>query len=161
MRPGRATENAVERARPARDEDHLACRRLLGELLADASALRGGPTLVGEADPEGLLSRWTTPPAQLLVGEFDGVVVGVLGVTTSGPTAGAGRRCLVEGCYVERDARGVGVGSALLSEAVAWSKQQGCLALDALALPGDRATKQRLEAEGFTARLLTLSRPLD
>jgi len=30
-----------------------------------------------------------------------------------------------------------------------------------LALPGDRSSKQRLEAAGFTARLLTLSRPLD
>ena len=32
--------------------------------------------------------------------------------------------------------------------------------MDALALPGDRTTKQRLEAAGFTARLLTLSRRL-
>jgi hypothetical protein len=33
--------------------------------------------------------------------------------------------------------------------------------VDALALPGDRTTKQRLEGSGFTARLLTLSRRLD
>jgi hypothetical protein len=31
----------------------------------------------------------------------------------------------------------------------------------ALALPGDRLSKQRLEAAGFTARLLVLSRPLN
>ena len=44
---------------------------------------------------------------------------------------------------------------------VAWCTEQGCDAVDALALPGDRTTKQRLEAAGFTARLLTLSRRLD
>ena len=151
----------MELARPARDEDHPACRRLLGDLLSGASALRGGPTLVGEANPESLLARWTAPGARLLVGEFDGVVVGVLGVTASAPAADGDRRGLVEGCYVERDARGVGVGSSLLSAAVAWCKAEGCREVDALALPGDRATKQRLEAEGFTARLLTLSRRLD
>ena len=62
---------------------------------------------------------------------------------------------------MEPDARGVGVGSALMEAAVAWCEAQGCRDIDALALPGDRATKQRLEAAGFTARLLTLNRRLD
>ena len=66
----------------------------------------------------------------------------------------------IECCYVEPDARGVGVGSSLMEAAVAWAGSQGCTDLDALALPGDRQTKQRLEAAGFTARLLTLSRRL-
>jgi GNAT superfamily N-acetyltransferase len=121
--------------------------------------MRGGPALTGAATSESLLARWTGPKAQLLVGEFEGVVVGVLGVTASGPADG--RRGLVEACYVERDARGVGVGGALMQAAVAWCQEQGCREVDAIALPGDRATKQRLEAEGFTARLLTLSRRLD
>jgi GNAT superfamily N-acetyltransferase len=69
-------------------------------------------------------------------------------------------RALVEFCYVEADARGVGVGTALMAAAVDWSAGRGCEEVDALALPGDRATKQRLEAAGFTARLLTLSRRL-
>ena len=42
-----------------------------------------------------------------------------------------------------------------------WCTAWGCTEVDALALPGDRTTKQRLEAAGFTARLLTLSRRLD
>ena len=55
----------------------------------------------------------------------------------------------------------MGVGTALMDAAVAWCREQGCADVDALALPGDRTTKQRLEAAGFTARLLTLSRRLD
>jgi GNAT superfamily N-acetyltransferase len=153
----------MELARPARDEDHPACRGLLDELLAGADGMRGGPTLVGQQTSETLLARWTGPDAQLFVGEFEGVVVGVLGVSAAPHTSGssAGPRGLVEGCYVELDARGVGVGSALLQAALAWCQEQGCREVDALALPGDRATKQGLEAAGFTARLLTLSRRLD
>jgi GNAT superfamily N-acetyltransferase len=152
----------MELARPARAEDHPACRRLLDDLLAGAQDMRGGAALVGKATAESLLTRWTGPGARLLVGEFEGVVVGVLGVTASEPAEDRrGLVGLVEGCYVERDARGVGVGRALLGSAVAWCRQQGCREVDAVALPGDRSTKQRLEAEGFTARLLTLSRRLD
>jgi GNAT superfamily N-acetyltransferase len=149
----------MELARPALSEDHEACRRLLDELLTGAHALRGGTALAGSATPEALLERWTGQRAQLLVGEFEGVVVGVLGVTVPGSEDG-GRGC-IEGCYVERDARGVGVGTALMQAAVAWCRDRGCREVDALALPGDRATKQRLEAAGFTARLLTLSLRLD
>jgi hypothetical protein len=43
---------------------------------------------------------------------------------------------------------------------VEWCRERGCDDIDARALPGDRATKQRLEAAGFTARLLTLNRRL-
>jgi GNAT superfamily N-acetyltransferase len=72
--------------------------------------------------------------------------------------AGGQPRARIDCCYVEEDARGVGVGTALMEAAIAWSERAGYVELDALALPGDRATKQRLEAAGFTARLLTLSR---
>ncbi len=47
-----------------------------------------------------------------------------------------------------------------MEDAVAWCTAMDCTDVDALALPGDRPTKQRLEAAGFTARLLTLSRRL-
>ena len=47
-----------------------------------------------------------------------------------------------------------------MEAAVEWCTARGCTDVDALALPGDRSTKQRLEAAGFTARLLTLSRRL-
>ncbi len=152
----------MEQARPARAEDRQACTRLLSQALTAAESMRGGAALVGDATTVMLLERWTQPgeAARLMVGEFEGVVVGLLAATaTVGP--GDLTNGLIECCYVETAARGVGVGTALMEAAVAWCTERGCAGVDALALPGDRTTKQRLEAAGFTARLLTLSRRLD
>jgi GNAT superfamily N-acetyltransferase len=150
----------MELARPAGAEDRSACAHLVALALEAATTMSGGRTLVGDATPAMLLERWTSPEGSsaLFVGEYEAVVVGVLGLTEA-HTAG-GPRGLVECCYVEEAARGVGVGSALMEAAVEWSTRRGCPEIDAVALPGDRATKQRLEASGFTARLLTLSRRL-
>jgi GNAT superfamily N-acetyltransferase len=152
----------MELARPARAEDRQACTRLLSLALTAAESMRGGAALVGDATTVSLLERWTRPgdTALLLVGEFDAVVVGLLAATAT-----PGHRGLTDGriecCYVEAGARGVGVGTALMEAAVAWCTERGCANVDAPALPGDRTTKQRLEAAGFSARLLTLSRRLD
>jgi GNAT superfamily N-acetyltransferase len=151
----------VERTRPAEAADRQACTLLLSQALLSAASMRGGAALVGEATPVTLLERWTAPgdEAHLVVGEYDAVVVGLLAVTVASP--GAGRRTgRIECCYVETAARGVGVGSALMESAVTWCAARGCTDVDALALPGDRTTKQRLEGAGFTARLLTLNRRL-
>ena len=67
------------------------------------------------------------------------------------------RRVLLRGDWCPRGRRrhgAHGCGSCLVRRA-------RMLRVDALALPGDRTTKQRLEAAGFSARLLTLSRRLD
>jgi GNAT superfamily N-acetyltransferase len=152
----------VEDARPAEAADRQACTRLLSQALVSAASMRGGAALVGDATPVTLLERWTAPgdESHLMVGEYDGAVVGLLAVTVSSP--GGGRRSgRIECCYVETGARGVGVGTALVEGAVAWCAARGCTDVDALALPGDRTTKQRLEGAGFTARLLTLNRRLD
>jgi GNAT superfamily N-acetyltransferase len=152
----------MELARPARAEDRQACTRLLSHALVAAESMRGGAALVGDATTVSLLDEWTRPGdgSQLFVGEYEGAVVGILAVSAAPGTGGVtnGR---IACCYVETGARGVGVGTALMDAAMTWCVEQGCAAMDALALPGDRTTKQRLEATGFTARLLTLSRRLD
>jgi GNAT superfamily N-acetyltransferase len=152
----------MERARPAVAADRQACTRLLSQALLAAASMRGGDALVADATPVTLLDRWTHQgeAVHLAVGEYEGVVVGLLAVAATA-RAGGGRTGVVECCYVEPAARGVGVGTALLEAAVEWSTARGCTDMDALALPGDRTTKQRLEAAGFTARLLTLNRRLD
>ena len=150
----------MEAVRAARSDDRQACTRVLAQALVGAAAMRGGTALIGDATPVMLLERWTAPGegAHLAVGEYDGVVVGLAATTVD--QREEGRRGLVECCYVESAARGVGVGSALMEDAVVWCTARDCTDVDALALPGDRSTKQRLEAAGFTARLLTLSRRL-
>jgi GNAT superfamily N-acetyltransferase len=147
----------MERARPAREDDKPACRALLARAISATRSVRGGETLAGTANGDELLERWMGGgPAEstVQVGEFQDVVVGLAVATTSGPS---GR---IECCYVEEAARGVGVGTALMESMVAWCTERGCRDIDAVALPGDRLTKQRLEAAGFSARLLVLNRPL-
>ena len=154
----------MEQTRAATPGDHAACAQLLAGALAEAGASRGGPALVGGATPEGLLGRWSAAEeenrAEVFVGEFSGAVVGLVAVTVGPGRPGASPRALVECCYVEPEGRGVGVGTALLGAALHWCEARGCDEVDALALPGDRSTKQRLEGAGFSARLLTLSRRL-
>jgi GNAT superfamily N-acetyltransferase len=146
----------MERARPARPDDKPACRELLARALGAARSARGGEALAGTANGDELLDRWMAagPASTVYVGEFHDVVVGLAVATASGPSG------WIECCYVEEGARGVGVGTALMESMVAWCTEQGCRDIDALALPGDRLTKQRLEAAGFSARLLVLNRPL-
>ena len=157
----------METTRPAHETDRDVCVTLLTHALDDARAGRGGVTLTGDATPDALWARWCTtgsgtpaPATVLYVGQFERAVVG-LGAATAVTRAGTGELSgRVECCYVEAAARGVGVGSALMASLVARCTGQGCHDIDALALPGDRLSKQRLEAAGFTARLLVLNRPL-
>jgi GNAT superfamily N-acetyltransferase len=153
----------VEAARLARVEDRLACAELLGRVLADSHSMRGGVALVGPTTPDDLLERWMAPdaPTAVFVGEFHQATVGILAVSTFSRPGAPSLSGRVECCYVEEAARGVGVGTALMDAAVGWCAGRSCHDVDALALPGDRLTKQRLEAAGFTARLLTLNRRLD
>ncbi|MGO8864204.1 MAG: N-acetyltransferase family protein [Acidimicrobiales bacterium] len=147
----------MERARPARDDDTPVCRELLAGALRELRSARGGEALAGNANGDELLERWMAARPRgstVYVGEFDDAVVGLAVASASGSS---GR---IECCYVEEGARGVGVGTALMESMVAWCEERGCRDIDALALPGDRLTKQRLEAAGFSARLLVLNRPL-
>ena len=62
--------------------------------------------------------------------------------------------------HVEPEAREVGLGEELLDAVIAWSRARGCSTLDAVALPGDRHTKNFFETFGMKARLLTVHVPL-
>ena len=161
----------METARPARDDDLPTCLELLDRALSDARSMRGGQALVGNTTAAEVLARWTdaataadtaaAAAAAVYVGEFHHAVVGLAAATVTVRPHATERSGRIECCYVEEGARGVGVGSALMESMVAWCSQQACRDVDALALPGDRHSKQRLEGAGFTARLLVLNRPLN
>ena len=153
----------MEGARRADAIDRPRCAALLEEALGLAHTMRGGTTLAGAASAPNLLDAWLAAGSDtaVFVGLIDDAVVGLLAVTTFSRPDRTGASGRIECCYVEEGARGVGVGTALLEAAVAWCRDHGCADIDSPALPGDRLTKQRLEAAGFTARLLTLNRRLD
>ena len=126
----------MELARPARAEDRQACTRLLSQALVAAESMRGGAALVGDATTVSLLDRWTEPGAPPTC--WWGSSRAQWSVSwASRPDRPRGlTNGLIECCYVETGARGVGVGTALMEAAVAWCAEQGCDGVDALALPG-------------------------
>ncbi|MGH9018967.1 MAG: GNAT family N-acetyltransferase [Acidimicrobiales bacterium] len=157
----------MEGARPATRHDADRCGELCREALNALKDVRGGALfarretgLVAEAllRPGGLDRLLADGRRRVLVGTVDASVVGMalgrvdaVGETTIG---------VVDACYVEPEARGVGVGRALVDDLAAWFTAAGCRGIDVTALPGDRPTKNFLEGAGFKARLLTMHRPL-
>ena len=75
--------------------------------------------------------------------------------------AGLGDLVLIDEVYVSPEARELGFGDELLAIAIAAARERGARTLDALALPGDRNTKNLYERAGIKARLITVSTPLD
>ena len=96
----------------------------------------------------------------MVVGTVGGVVVGY-GVSRIEVLEDGGRLAVVDDLFVRPGARGVGVGEAMMDLLVAHAVEQGALGIDALALPGDRATKNFFETFGLKARALVVHRALD
>jgi GNAT superfamily N-acetyltransferase len=139
----------VVRARPVAASDVAAVGALCEAARAEIAGLRGGAQY-----PVRALPAPGDPLRPLWVGEIDATVVGYLTASLSG-TAG-----VIDAVYVDPGCRAVGVGAALLAEALAWMASAGCDTVDAQALPGARQTKNFFEESGFTARLLVVSRRL-
>lgn len=66
----------------------------------------------------------------------------------------------IESLHVEEPARGVGVGDALLSRAMAELSAVGGRSLTAAAQPGDRSLKNLFERHGLVARTILVGRDL-
>jgi hypothetical protein len=157
-----AVREAVREALPG---DHQRVGELLGELVDRVVAQRGGSLLV---DPDRQGSGTVVPPLSdllgdgdrlVLLGTLDDVVTGVM-ICHHEERAGHGRHGVLDACFVESEARGLGLGHLLLDSALAWLGSQGCVGVDGVALPGDRAAKSFFEAAGFKARAITMHRPL-
>jgi GNAT superfamily N-acetyltransferase len=91
----------------------------------------------------------------VLVGTLDGVPVGYavgrLETLADGSLLG-----VVDDIYVDVEARGVGLGEAMMEQLIAWCDAAGCFGMDAMALPGHRLTKNFFEESGFTARKIVM-----
>ncbi len=93
------------------------------------------------------------------VGTIDDVVVGCIVVDRLSTTLGDVAR--VQHLWVEPAMRGVGVGASLMRHAVVFAKDEGCVGIDARALPGDRNTKNFFESFGLVARSLVVHQRFD
>jgi GNAT superfamily N-acetyltransferase len=157
----------VEAARVAVRDDADRCGELCRQALNSLQEVRGGALftrretgLVAKAllRPGGLDRLMADNRRRILVGTVDDAVVGMaLGRIDPVGEASLG---IIDACYVEPAARGVGVGRALLDNLMAWFAGSDCRGVDVTALPGDRETKNFLEGSGFKARLLTMHRAI-
>lgn len=62
--------------------------------------------------------------------------------------------------FVVAEARGVGLGEAMMNATIDWATERGCVGIDGYALPGDRATKNFFETFGLVARGIVVHKRL-
>ena len=150
----------VEASRPAVEADlpRLAELIALGE--AELRPMRGGEVWASARPPLDLVAELDDPDRLVQVGTIDDAVVGYARsrrtVLADGRVVGT-----IEDLFVEPGAREVGLGEAMMDAVLEWCRAKGCSGVDAIALPGHRATKNFFEESGFTARLLVMHRSLD
>jgi GNAT superfamily N-acetyltransferase len=149
----------METARRATKADLASVVELEATARQAVAAQRGGPLLLARDvrpfDPASI----DDPDRLVVLGTIDDVPVGYAAVALS--TIGDGVRvAVVESLFVEPDAREVGVGEAIMDFVLHWSAAQGVSGIDAVALPGDRATKNFFERFGLTARAIVVHRSL-
>ena len=142
-----------EAARPATAEDAAAIAALFDAATAEVGAEKGGELWARRAGRD----RGFVAPddGAVLAGTIDDTVVGYAVLRYEQLPDGT-LLAVLDDIYVEADARGVGVGEALLDLAIASARQRGCVGIDSLALPGMRATKNFFEAAGMVARAIVV-----
>lgn len=158
--PGNTPEESVRKATVA-DLGRLVV--MATEAVQEQRHGRGGPLWArreARQEPADTLAAAIGDPGQLVVvGELDGEIVGY-GVVRIERLPDGGLLAIVDDIYVEADGRGVGLGEAMMDAMVAWAEEHQCVGIDALALPGNRATKNFFETFGLTARAITVHRAL-
>lgn len=152
-------------ARNATHDDLATIGELADAVIAELGPMRGGAVWrrhVARDQPAGksLCAALDDSRQLVLAGTIDDTVVGYA-VTRVEPLRDGGRLGMIEDLYVDPQARGVGVGEAMMELVLAWCRQQGCIGVDALALPGHRDTKNFFESFGLVARALVVHRSLE
>jgi ribosomal protein S18 acetylase RimI-like enzyme len=155
----------VESARRATHGD-LGDLVLLAEAaISELRPMRGGELwalTASRAEPLAATfeSDLTDPDRLVVVGSIDDVVVGYGTVRLQGLADGRPLG-VVDDLFTHPEARGIGIGEAMMDLLVNWCIAQDCTGIDAVALPGNRATKNFFETFGLKARAIVVHRSFD
>ena len=154
----------MDAVRPATSADLPRLVELCRVARAELTEQRGGWIWARrEARPEPVdasLAEAIDDPDQVVVaGELDGYVVGY-GLARLESLDDGSRLGVVDDLYTEEPFRELGVGEAMMDELVAFCRQQQCVGVDSLALPGDRETKNFFEGFGLVARAIVVHKDL-
>ena len=154
-----------ESVRVAELSDREVLRSLAAEARVELSNKRGGD-VVERLDPQRadsraeIVSAVEDPAATLLLGDIDGTPVGY-GLMNLRTVVDGSLHATVEEIFVLPEARSVGVGEAIIETLLADASERGAAAIQSMALPGDRATKNFFESQGMVARSILVHRWLD
>ncbi|MBX7070007.1 MAG: GNAT family N-acetyltransferase [Microthrixaceae bacterium] len=140
-------------ARRSAPEDHAAIAELRHLAGVDILTIRGGAHLTEGVVPAMEQDSPGSEPA-VVVGLIGGDVIGVATVVRDR------HRAILTELFTHPEARGVGVGHAMLAEVTEVARSWNCTDLDSFALPGDRETKNFFESHDMKARLLVVHRSL-
>lgn len=138
---------------------------LLDQGVVELTALRGGSIWhrrEAHAEAEELVdaSLSGSPGHWIVVGTVDDVVVGY-GLAQLVELHDGAHMVRVSDIYVDPEARGIGVGEAMMDLLIDEAQAAGAIGIDSLALPGDRATKNFFERFGLVARAIVVHRAFD
>jgi GNAT superfamily N-acetyltransferase len=149
-----------EACRPARAADVARIAELNRAVIEELAPIRGGAVWKArDARPEPieerLLELLDEPEVRMVVATIDDFVVGYaiarLEHLGDGTVLG-----IIDDIFVEEGARQVGLGELMIRDLMGWCEERKCIGMDAMALPGHRATKNFFEESGFTARQLVM-----
>jgi GNAT superfamily N-acetyltransferase len=154
----------VENARAATREDLPALCALAEAAIDELAPTRGGAIWVRhQAREKPVLASLETalddPDALIVVGTIDDVAVGY-SVVRIDELRDGGLLAVLDDLYVDPEARGVGLGEAMMDAVLDWARTRGCIGIDSDALPGNRATKNFFESFGLVARAIVVHKSL-
>lgn len=156
----------MEAARAALPSDIGAITDLARTAVHELGLLRGGPVWQlqdARVEPieDGVAAdvALTADQGLAVVGTIDGTIVGY-GVSRLETLSDGSVLAEVSDLYVDPGARAIGLGEAMMDLLVAHAEQAGAIGIDALALPGDRQTKNFFETFGLKARAIVVHRSL-
>jgi GNAT superfamily N-acetyltransferase len=149
-----------EGCRPARTADVPRIAELNRAVIEELAPMRGGAVWKARearAEPleEALAELLDDADVRMLVATIDEVVVGYA-VTRVEQLGDGSTLGVIDDIFVEEGARQVGLGELMIGDLMDWCRERKCIGMDAMALPGHRATKNFFEESGFTARQLVM-----
>lgn len=156
----------MESARPAEPGDRDAIVALARAAISELRPNRGGAVWArreAHAEPveDAIDEAIASDPGRIaVVGLVDDVVVGY-GLMRSESLHDGAILATISDLYVYPDARGIGVGEAMMAVLEDRARAWGAVGLDGIVLPGDRQSKNFFETFGLTARAILVHRSLE
>lgn len=152
----------MEAARPATTSDVEAIEAINQRRRSEMEGQRGAEMYLAReasATPVGprIVAAIEAPQTHVIVGAYDDVVFGYAVANIEELNDGTQVTILTD-FMVDAEARGSGIGEAMMNLLVDEAKAAGCRGIESVALPGDRETKNFFESFGLKARMLTVHR---